>query len=94
MTAATMRDEIDTSAMPKRGVWAFVRRHPTVVIGGLLLLAIVVGALAAPWLGTIDPISIDPVQRLKDHPPQIGVALVKRTFRTARAFALASACHV
>jgi len=66
VTAATMRDQIDTPALPKRGVWAFVRRHPTVVIGGLLLLAIVVGAVAAPWLATVDPISIDPVQRLKD----------------------------
>jgi len=61
LTLAHAEDEV-----PKRGLWAFVRRHPTVVIGGLLLLAIVVGAIAAPWLGTVDPISIDPTQRLKD----------------------------
>ena len=45
---------------------AFVRRHPTVAIGGALLLAIVLASIAAPWLGTVDPISINPSQRLRD----------------------------
>src|SRR5439155_24666284 len=48
-----------------RGVWPFLRRHPPVVIGGLLLVLIVAAAIAAPWLGTVDPISIDPSHRLK-----------------------------
>jgi len=64
MTAATIAAE--TGASPTRsGARDFFRRHPTVVIGGLLLLAIVIAALAAPWLGTVDPITIDPSNRLK-----------------------------
>ena len=47
------------------GVAAFLRRHPTVAIGGALLLAIVLASLAAPWLATVDPISINPSQRLR-----------------------------
>jgi len=65
MTAATIATDID-AAPPRRGVWTFVRRHPTVVIGGFLLLAIVIASIAAPWLGTVDPITIDPSHRLKD----------------------------
>ena len=65
MTAATIATDID-AAPPRRGVWTFVRRHPTVVIGGFLLLAIVMASIAAPWLGTVDPITIDPSHRLKD----------------------------
>lgn len=63
MTAATIASA-DPPAAPA-GVWTSIRRHPTVFIGGLLLLLIVAGALAAPWLGTVDPIAIDPTQRLK-----------------------------
>jgi len=56
-----------STAQPARsGFLAFVRRHPTVAIGSALLLAIVVVSIAAPWLGTVDPISINPSQRLRD----------------------------
>ena len=62
MTAAT----VPVIAAPRRhGVAEFVARHPTVVFGGALLLAIVVASIVAPWLGTIDPVIIDPTQRLK-----------------------------
>ena len=47
------------------GIATFVRRHPTVVFGGALLLCIVVASIAAPWLGTVDPINIDPSHRLQ-----------------------------
>ena len=57
-----------TSGPPRaRGrVGAFLRRHPTVAIGGALLIAIVLASIAAPWLGTVDPISIDPSHRLRN----------------------------
>ena len=64
MTAATIVP--NTDAPPVRtGVSTFIRRHPTVFIGSLLLLLIVGGAVFAPWLGTVDPIAIDPTHRLK-----------------------------
>ena len=60
----------ETIAVPgappaRAGVGAFLRRHPTVVIGCTLLLAIVIASTFAPWLATVDPISINPGQRLK-----------------------------
>ena len=53
-------------AKTRTGVGAFLRRHPTVVIGGAILLLIVVASIAAPWLGTVDPIAINPAQRLRN----------------------------
>jgi len=43
------------------------RRHPTALIGGAILVAMVVIALAAPWVGTVDPLAVFPSKRL--HPP-------------------------
>jgi peptide/nickel transport system permease protein len=43
----------------------FLRRHPTVVLGVAILATMTLMALLAPWLGTVDPLSLDPVQRLK-----------------------------
>ncbi len=47
----------------------FIRRHPTLVIGGLVLLALALIALAAPWLATHDPVRISPRTRLR--PPSV-----------------------
>jgi peptide/nickel transport system permease protein len=44
-----------------------VRRHPTAIIGGIVLLAMLMFALLAPWLGTVDPQAVAPINRLK-HP--------------------------
>ncbi|HEY2863398.1 MAG TPA: ABC transporter permease [Casimicrobiaceae bacterium] len=43
------------------------RRHPTALIGGAILIAMVTIAIAAPWLGTVDPLAVFPSKRL--HPP-------------------------
>lgn len=40
-------------------------RNPSVMIGGAIVAAIVIMALAAPLLGTVDPVRIDPGMRLK-----------------------------
>lgn len=42
----------------------FLRRHPTIAAGGLLLLAITLAALAAPLIAR-DPIAFEPINRLK-----------------------------
>ena len=42
-----------------------LRRHPTAIIGSLVLAAVALIALLAPWLGTVDPQALSPVQRLK-----------------------------
>lgn len=41
------------------------RKHPTLVLGALLLIAVAVIALAAPVLATHDPQDIDPLARLQ-----------------------------
>jgi peptide/nickel transport system permease protein len=41
------------------------RRHPTVMIGVTLLLAMAAMALLAPYLGTVDPVAVSPVKRLR-----------------------------
>jgi peptide/nickel transport system permease protein len=41
------------------------RRHPTVMIGVMLLLAMAAMALLAPHLGTVDPLAVAPVKRLR-----------------------------
>ena len=41
------------------------RRHPTVMIGVMLLLAMAAMALLAPYLGTVDPVAVAPMKRLR-----------------------------
>jgi peptide/nickel transport system permease protein len=43
--------------------WARVRRNMSVRIGGTVLLVLVLVALLAPWLGTVDPTLFDPGSR-------------------------------
>jgi peptide/nickel transport system permease protein len=42
-----------------------MRRHPTAIAGGVVLLLMVGVALFAPWLGTTDPLALSPIRRLK-----------------------------
>ena len=56
---------VDEPARATTGLWAFVRRHPGIALGGLLLLAMVFVSVFAPWLGTVDPVMISPAARLK-----------------------------
>ncbi|GJE39702.1 Glutathione transport system permease protein GsiD [Methylobacterium persicinum] len=46
-------------------VWRFVRRYPTVVVGGVILAVILLAALLAPWLGTVDPTALSPAKRTR-----------------------------
>jgi len=65
VTSAIATVAIAVAPPARTALVAFIRRHPTVAIGGVLLLAIVVASIAAPWLATVDPISIDPSHRLR-----------------------------
>ena len=42
-----------------------VRRHPTVIAGSLILLVMAGVAVLAPYLGTVDPLHVAPVKRLR-----------------------------
>jgi peptide/nickel transport system permease protein len=41
------------------------RRHPMAIVGGVILVVMIVVAVCAPWLGTIDPEAVSPITRLK-----------------------------
>jgi len=42
-----------------------LRRHPTAIVGALVLMAMVLIAVLAPWLGTTDPLALSPEERLR-----------------------------
>ena len=42
-----------------------LRRHPTAIIGGVVLLAMILVAVLAPWLAAADPQAVAPVKRLR-----------------------------
>ncbi len=56
-------EDVDVPFKVPRFRWA--RKHPTLILGALLLVAMVVLAFAAPWLATYDPQDIDPLARLQ-----------------------------
>ena len=49
----------------RRGFLGFLRNHPTVAIGGALLICLVLMGIFAPWLGTVDPTAIAPAKRTR-----------------------------
>lgn len=50
---------------PRGRIMTFIRRYPTIVVGGLLLGLIVLMAILAPYLGTKDPTALSPARRLR-----------------------------
>ncbi len=56
--------EILPPAVRRGRVAGFVLRHPGIAIGGGLIAVMAVLAIAAPWLGTVDPQSLDPANML------------------------------
>ena len=57
-------EDIDRPADARSRFRDYWRRHPTVVVGAGLLLAMAVIALAAPWIAP-DPLRLNPINRLK-----------------------------
>jgi peptide/nickel transport system permease protein len=51
---------------PLRGFVGFLRRHPTVAIGGALLILMVLMAVLAPYLGTVDPTTLNTSRRTRE----------------------------
>jgi len=54
-------------AKPRRSaVWTAIKRNPTITIGLAIMAALVAVAVFAPYLGTVDPMKINPIQRLRE----------------------------
>src|SRR5437762_9945987 len=49
----------------RRRAWRYVRRHPTMIFGGVLLLVMMMMAVFAPYLHTVDPQALSPIRRLR-----------------------------
>ena len=45
--------------------WRYLRRHPSVAVGGGLLVLMALVAIFAPLLGTVDPTAISPARRTR-----------------------------
>jgi peptide/nickel transport system permease protein len=65
MTAAPFEDAPDVALTKRLEIRDVIRRHPTVIVGSLLLLAMVAMAVFAPYLGTVDPQALSPIRRLR-----------------------------
>jgi len=64
MAAITLNVPKSASPTWQRFREAF-RRHPTAIVGGVVLLLMILIAIAAPWLGTGDPLTVSPIRRLR-----------------------------
>jgi peptide/nickel transport system permease protein len=65
---AVIPSDIDLLAAPPKqrsAVANYIRRNPTVVIGGAILGLMVLMAIFAPFLGTVDPLALSPAHRLR-----------------------------
>lgn len=65
LPAAAALPDVLPPARQRGRAHTFVRRNPAIVVGGALLAAIALMAIAAPWLGTVDPTAIAPSRRLR-----------------------------
>jgi peptide/nickel transport system permease protein len=63
MTLTLVAPATSAQIAGKRRPWW--RRHLSIVIGGVLLALMVAIALAAPFLGTVDPAALSPIRRLR-----------------------------
>jgi len=51
-------------------VMTFAHRHPTIVLGGSLLSIMILIAIFAPYLGTVDPTALAPAKRIREPSAQ------------------------
>jgi len=49
----------------RRGLFGFAYRYPTIAFGGALLILMLLIAILAPYLGTVDPTALAPAKRTR-----------------------------
>jgi peptide/nickel transport system permease protein len=89
LSAITPEDIVDSASIAaastrRRPLWQLAIRNPNVIFGGTILLVMLMIAIFAPFLGTVDPTRIDPAARNKKPGTEITFRLdegktVKRT---------------
>ena len=58
-------EDVPGTADPVPRRWRWLRKHPTLIIGALLLIVVAAISLAAPWIATHDPQDLDPLTRMQ-----------------------------
>jgi peptide/nickel transport system permease protein len=66
VAAAQPMGDILPPVKPRQGLVGFVRRNPTMAIGGFLLLLMIGVAVFAPLLWTVDPTALAPARRTRE----------------------------
>src|ERR1700694_1979948 len=64
--AAPALADVLTQPTTRGRVGTFIYRNPTIVIGGALLSLMVLMAIFAPYLGTVDPTALAPAKRTRE----------------------------
>jgi peptide/nickel transport system permease protein len=70
INAAAPTADILPSVKPKTGFLGFLRRNPTIAIGGFLVLVMIGIAVFAPFLWTKDPTALAPALRTREPSAQ------------------------
>jgi ABC-type antimicrobial peptide transport system permease subunit len=70
VNAAAAMPDILPPVKPKKGFIGFLRRNPTIAIGGFLVLTMVFVAVFAPFLFTKDPTALAPAMRTREPSAQ------------------------
>jgi ABC-type dipeptide/oligopeptide/nickel transport system permease subunit len=73
--------------------WRWARKHPTLIVGALLLIAVAALSIAAPWIATHDPQDIDPLARMQRPRPSTGSAPTRWAATCSAAPCGAGACR-
>jgi peptide/nickel transport system permease protein len=76
LSAITPEDVVDSASIAaastkRKSLWLLAIRNPSVIVGGAILLVMLVIAILAPFLGTVDPTRIDPAARNKKPDTEI-----------------------
>jgi peptide/nickel transport system permease protein len=66
VAAAPALPDVMPPVKPRRGFIGFLRRNPTIAIGGGLMLLILLIAIFAPLLWTVDPTALAPARRTRE----------------------------
>ena len=76
----------------RRGLFGFIYRYPTIAFGGALLIVMLLIAMLAPYLATVDPTALAPAKRTREplggvsgSAPTCSAATSTRACSTARA---------
>lgn len=64
-TLSPIFPELSTEAALPLRRWRWLRKNPTLILGALLLLAVALLSIAAPWIASHDPQDIDPLVRMQ-----------------------------